>query len=352
MLVSPAVYVSLYYVYGLLPIGSYWAFTKSDLFTVRSISLFGIPGLLFAVIFSQACIAHAFANRSGLKKIFLLPSPIIFFSLLCFGLVSSPLKEGTLNAGIIQPNLPLDEKWRKNNLETIIDKYCSLASAAAEEGADIVFCPQYSLPCSIDSPVFEKLCSFAGEHGVYLVLGTYIDLFNTAILISPDGSITDQYSGYGTPPFRDGEQNPAYQLGSFALESGRIGILLCYDDTSSSVARKLVNEHSSGLLAAPVNDGYFSGTLQPLLHLSRTINRAIETNRYLVRSAATGISCIIDPYGRIIKSIDFGSEGYIVGKVDFRKHRTLFCKTGDIASRFSVALLILLTFTGFHLRKH
>ncbi|MDP8217511.1 MAG: nitrilase-related carbon-nitrogen hydrolase [Candidatus Theseobacter exili] len=350
-LVYPAVFVSLYYLYSFLPIGSYWAFTNTDIFTIRSISFFGISGLLFVVIFSQSSMVFAFSDNSKYKKSLLAPAPAIFFVLLFLGVLTAPQIEGDITLGIAQPNLPLSETWRKENIDLIIEKYCELGDKIVKQGAEIIIYPQYSFPCEITDSRVARLLEFARNKKVYIILGTYVDLFNTAVLISPDGNVVDQYSGYGAPPFRAGEQEKASQLNTFKTEYGSMGALLCYDDTSYRVARKLVYELGAELLVAPVNDGYFEGTFQPLLHLSRTIHRAIENRRFLVRAAAKGISCIVDPFGRIIEKLDIGKEGIIVRKVAFIDRLSLFSITGDFVSPISLVLTLFLLLYGLITRK-
>jgi apolipoprotein N-acyltransferase len=60
------------------------------------------------------------------------------------------------------------------------------------------------------------------------------------------------------------------------------------------------------------NDGWYGNTPGPYQHLAMTRLRAIEQGIPVVRSATTGISAVIDAYGRIIESLPYGTEGSIV----------------------------------------
>ena len=45
--------------------------------------------------------------------------------------------------------------------------------------------------------------------------------------------------------------------------------------------------------------------------------RAIETGRYLARAANTGISGIVDPYGRVVQPTPLFEQAVVVGEVRF-----------------------------------
>ena len=55
-----------------------------------------------------------------------------------------------------------------------------------------------------------------------------------------------------------------------------------------------------GVLATITNDGWYGDSAAPRQHLALAILRAAEARRYLVRAANTGISAVIDPYGRVL----------------------------------------------------
>ena len=59
------------------------------------------------------------------------------------------------------------------------------------------------------------------------------------------------------------------------------------------------------------------------------LRRAIESGRYVTRSASTGISTIISPRGEVLKHIEPDTEGVIVYDVNFRQNRTLWFYLGN-----------------------
>ena len=82
--------------------------------------------------------------------------------------------------------------------------------------------------------------------------------------------------------------------------------------------------------------------------------RAIEEGRYLVRSANTGVSGIVDPYGRVLARTDIFQEAVLVGEARFLRTSTFYSRHGDVIAYTSVvatALLLLLVAVGSRLRR-
>ena len=74
--------------------------------------------------------------------------------------------------------------------------------------------------------------------------------------------------------------------------------------------------------------------------------RAIETGRYLVRAANTGISGIVDPYGRVLARSEIYQSAVVVGDARFLQTMTLYTRIGDVFAYACVvmtAALLLLT---------
>jgi len=69
--------------------------------------------------------------------------------------------------------------------------------------------------------------------------------------------------------------------------------------------------------------------------------RAIETDRWVVRSATTGISAVIDPRGSVVRFIPLGERGTIEATVGLRKTRTPYVIAGDWPAWAAIAALLL-----------
>jgi len=78
------------------------------------------------------------------------------------------------------------------------------------------------------------------------------------------------------------------------------------------------------------NDGWFGNSSGPYQHFQQARVRAIEQGLPLVRAANTGISAVVDPFGRILKELPLGAEGVIDSGLPQRLEPTLYLRGGDV----------------------
>src|SRR4029453_1634144 len=90
------------------------------------------------------------------------------------------------------------------------------------------------------------------------------------------------------------------------------------------------------------NDAWFGRTSAPYQHFAQASMRAIEEGRYLVRSANTGISGIVDPYGRVIAQTGIYQSAVLVGEARFLRTSTFYARHGDILAYASAVMTLLL----------
>ena len=83
----------------------------------------------------------------------------------------------------------------------------------------------------------------------------------------------------------------------------------------------------SELLTTITNDAWFGPTSAPYQHFEQASMRAIEEGRYLVRSANTGISGIVDPYGRVLERTGIFEPAVVVGEARFLQTSTFYART-------------------------
>lgn len=90
------------------------------------------------------------------------------------------------------------------------------------------------------------------------------------------------------------------------------------------------------------NDGWFGRSPGPYQHLVSAQFRAVEEGLPLARAANTGITAMIDPYGRVVASLPLGQEGVLDAALPQALHLTLFARFG-VAIPIILALLLLIT---------
>ena len=94
----------------------------------------------------------------------------------------------------------------------------------------------------------------------------------------------------------------------------------------------------SQLLTTITNDAWYGHSSAPFQHFLQAQMRAIEQGRYLARAANTGISGIVDPYGRVLQRSEIFEREILVGEVRMHESRTIYGRIGDLVAYVCLAL--------------
>ena len=130
--------------------------------------------------------------------------------------------------------------------------------------------------------------------------------------------------------------------GDFSL---KILPLICYEIIYSG---KIFKNPRFDLIVNISEDGWFGKSIGPKQHFAHSIFRAVESGKYLLRSANNGIAAIVNPLGIVEQKVNFGKSGY----VDFKKSKkistTLFSKYGN---KIFITLILLYIFMIFSFNR-
>jgi apolipoprotein N-acyltransferase len=327
----------------------------------QAASILGLHGLTFVAIALCAAPATladapAKARRGPVRSIACSASGLaaaVLVSIVVFGnlrLASGTTEFDTgVRIRVVQPNVRQDSKFRPENKDLILGQYLSLSDRATSPSrsglADVthLIWPESPFPFILSQDV-----QALGRIGAALGKTTLItgaaraearpgrsgsSYFNSVQVISDRGTITDTYDKAHLVPF--GEYLPAASLmellglrqlvqipGGFEAAAFRKGVvapglplmsvLICYEAIFPGQATP--NDGKSarpGLIVNVTNDGWFGRSTGPYQHLAQARLRSIEEGLPLIRSANTGISAVVDPYGRILDSLPLGVEGVL-----------------------------------------
>ena len=92
-------------------------------------------------------------------------------------------------------------------------------------------------------------------------------------------------------------------------------------------------------------DGWFGKSIGPEQHFTHSIFRAIESGKYVLRSANNGVTAIINPMGVIEQKVEINKSGYIDLSESRKIDMTLFAKFGNKIFGFIILLYIFLIFS-------
>ncbi|MCW2393683.1 MULTISPECIES: apolipoprotein N-acyltransferase [unclassified Sphingobium] len=133
---------------------------------------------------------------------------------------------------------------------------------------------------------------------------------------------------------------PATPDGGQARGKLRMAVQICYEIIFSGQVVDRANRPD--FLFNPSNDAWF-GSWGPPQHLAQARLRAIEEGLSVIRSTPTGISALVDPAGRVVRSIPFQQAGAFEAPLPAPLPPTLFARLGNL---LPVGLAVLLLASG------
>lgn len=295
-----------------------------EFFQIAAITNYSALGAL--ILSLSLALVLSFRNRSWRSGLWIVGLWICLGGLYVWGhhrLQNST--QGTHKVALVQHNIPISGIWRLDHPEEIRTRYQVLARKAAASKPDLIIFPLYDVP---GDPLREPdfLGSLAKETATPILLASHIpelagqSIFehgfrNVAILYSSEGKILDQYQAVQkAPSFSPIKEYtaPVYKFMDSPL--GKLGILLCYEDTKPQIAEK-AKKQGAKFLVALSNPGFFNKTLMPYYHLLQDRLRAIETGLPLLRVSANGYTAHVDPQGRFIQKSELEKEEILIAKV-------------------------------------
>ena len=127
----------------------------------------------------------------------------------------------------------------------------------------------------------------------------------------------------------------------FSSNENKIASLICYESVFPNHVRKFVKKGAQAIFII-TNDGWWGDTQGRKQHNSYARIRAIETRRYVARSANTGISSVINPLGQFEKVLEPNTSGSFIHPIELLSFKTFYVKHGNIL--IFIYLVILLFF--------
>jgi apolipoprotein N-acyltransferase len=338
-------------------------------------SLFGVYGVSALVAAVSAAAAHAVVAEKGER---LRPAAVVAGLLMIVGVWGGRRVQAAewtragepIRIGIVQGNVDQGQKWDPARATAIFANYLEMTRQALQRGAQLILWPESSTPFDFEEPRdradADRLRGLARQARVPILLGSdQIEpgvppkYFNSAFLVSEDGSTGGVYRKMHLVPF--GEYVPFKRVLFFAaplveavsdfsegdqpvllpVGGHRISTSICYEIVYPHLVRQFVTGGSE-LLTTITNDAWFGRTSAPYQHFAQASMRAIEAGRYLVRSANTGISGIVDPYGRVLSRTPIYQPAVVVGEARFLRTTTVYMRIGDVFAYASAAATLAL----------
>jgi len=267
----------------------------------------------------------------------------------------------SFRATVVQANIPQSLKWDPDMRLSSLRAYLGLTRENWD--SDLILWPETAIPDflhEVEDAFLRPLAAEAREQGTELVIGIPVmDLearryFNGLISI---GTTEDLYrKRHLVPfgefiPFRDwlGPLARAFEVPMSNFSAGdtprpllRVGERLagasiCYEDVFPAEVIEALPE--AAYLINVSNDAWFGDSSAPHQHLEMARMRALETERWLLRSTNTGVSAILDHRGQIIGRVPLFERGTFSAEIQPRQGATPFVYLGN---RLAIGLALVM----------
>ena len=384
---APFFWVATEWVRSWLGTGFPWVLLGTSQSRVVSIaqlaSVTGVYGLSFLLALVSAAAAAVALSRRRAHVWGALASGAIVLAIA--GIGSARVSTGALTThgrvlrvGLVQGSVEQDVKWNAAYREAIISRHLGLTREALVRGAGLIVWPESSTPFlfEADADLATPVRRLAQETRTPFVIGTdeitreragAADVnraYNSAMLVGADGLTHGSYRKMHLVPF--GEYVPLKRLLFFVAPlieqvsdfsagtdpvlldisagggrvPGTISVSICYESVYPGIARGFV-ARGSELLVTITNDAWFGRSSAAYQHFEQGALRAVEEGRYFVRAANTGVSGVVDPYGRVLVETPLFEATQVVADVRLLDGRTIYSRTGDLIVWLSVAVTLL-----------
>lgn len=327
-------------------IGAVWA---EWLPVAQSVYWISAYGLSFVTILSAASLVLFFEEKPKLLTMAIAFVGVLIFPLIAYlGDARLADNETRYHLGVsmrlVQGNVQQNEKWRSYLIDDHFDNHMQLSRANSKNGRangiKLLIWPETAVQrenFDRDGSLLRWRMSRLLDFGAYAITGSprfeerdgELHYYNSLIAFNSKGDLYARYDKNHLVPF--GEYLPfedtlkalglSQLTGGSAWTAGQSlqtvklpGIpsfspLICYE--AIFPGQVVLGNNRPDWMLVISNDAWFGMTDGPYQHLALSRLRAIEEGLPMVRSTSTGVSAVIDPFGRTVNSLGLGRRGTV-----------------------------------------
>ncbi|MEI6757274.1 MAG: apolipoprotein N-acyltransferase [Chlorobium sp.] len=379
---------------------------------IQYADLLGVWGISFWLLWFNVFVLLALIGSrkdvvvSVTAMVLMIVAPLLYASVVFHRYASHPGEGAGLRVTLVQPNIDPYEKWEGYNNNTMMNKYSRLTGRAVRENRpELVIWPETAIPFYIlDTMYAEELnslrfsvrqwntplltgfsdivhysSSLREEAGVgrkydQLRKGSF-ETFNASMLLLPGNGVPRIYRKMHLVPFAErvpyveyfpflgnatfslagisswgkGRECAVMELHSSRHGSVKLANIICYESIFPGFVTEFVRKGAQ-FLTLVTNDGWYSTSYGPYQHLAIGRMRCIENRRAMARCANTGLTVVIDKFGRTIAEIPWWQESSLTAEVPLESQMTFYTIHPDLLPKVSVAVTVLLFLLAFSMK--
>ncbi|MDD5426950.1 MAG: apolipoprotein N-acyltransferase [candidate division Zixibacteria bacterium] len=371
---------------------SQFAFPWSDLgytqayylVILQIVALVSVHGLSFIIVTVNVLLWQVFRRELSPEKRLtsFFVSLAIVLVLMAYGWVVMPKypEPGQLDIALLQGSIPLSEKWKSHNEEYSYNLYDSLAGTVSDSKPVLYIWPETSAPAYLTHQHYSRLRLglIARQTGAYHLVGALaadsvnsrLRYYNSCFQFNPDGHIEKRYDKVKLVPFSEhvpyqdalpflnrdvimeyltfikkynvqwwSDFYPGDSIVLFDLPGAQYGVLICFESTFPEYTRKMIQQGAEFIVGI-TNDTWFGNSVGIYMHARIFITRAVENRCWMARTANSGLSFIVDDYGRLRENLSYNEVAAVTGKIKLLHGKSFFTRHGDIIGLTSLLMLV------------
>jgi apolipoprotein N-acyltransferase len=327
----------------------------------------GVWGLSFVFALMSAAVASVVLRKPRLQILWLLLLPALVF------LPNVPNAErGKVSAILVQPNIDDDTEWTPALVRRTEEQLMILSMSpvlSRDHDVNLIVWPEMPAPFEdTDIDFVGRVAAVAKMSRAAVLTGVVARShdgapLNSALLMGSNGVAISRYDKVNLVPF--GEFVP-WPLGTLTkkvsteagdFEAGRnvivsrvdghdIGTFICYESVFPGYIRKFAASGAEVLFNIS-NDSWFGKSAARYQHLQIVRMRAAENARWILRATDNGITTVVDPAGRVVRTAQEYSELAARFEYRYRQDQTFYTRYGDwfvaLCALFAAGVLVLMS---------
>jgi apolipoprotein N-acyltransferase len=234
----------------------------------------------------------------------------------------------------VQGNITQDIKWTRPALDLAVERYTSMTQGLAANRPRFILWPETVITTNIaeDPALQTRFAALARSLNATLAVGSVtVTAVDQNVLVFYAGNDRGQYAKRQLVPFAEFLPGPVWLrslpfaslISNFSpgteapvvhADGMAIAPLICWESAFTGLAASDARA-GADFFAIATDDAWFGTSDGPYAHAQLTALRAVETGRWIVRAAATGISGIVAPDGRWRERTRVGDQTVVVGTI-------------------------------------
>ena len=337
----------------------------------------GVYGLSFVIALVNSILALGFLLPRERRMMVALVGVLGAIALESGTLVPYPPVKSDHVAALVQQNLPiLEGSWTSSYYDLTIAQLVQLSgsSAASIRGSNpaLIIWPESPAPFFTADPKFQYwMAALAQDAHAYLIVGSLgVNpsnqpnkplIFNSAQLVGPDGAFISRYDKLHLVPFGEfvpfrkwlsfaqslthdiGDLSRGNQRNVLQVEGHGTGAFICYESIFPDEVLQFAR-NGAELFVNISDDAWYGEYGAPGQHLNMARMRAIENNRWLLRTTNNGITASISPLGQVVAEAPRNVRTVLQAPYSFESGTSFYTRHGDWFAHLCAIISILALF--------